>query len=80
MALEPLRDELHHQIDNLPADVLAEVADFTAFVIERRRHTGKYSEWSDAAWRSFALDQLLRDADDEDVEYTLDDAEEIYQH
>lgn len=78
MAIDPLRDELHRQIDALPADVLAEVADFTAFVIERRRHAGTYREWSDAGWRSFALGQFLRDAEDDDVEYSLADAQEIY--
>ena len=78
MAVEPLRAELHQQIDALPVDVLAEVADFTAFVIERRRLGGTYREWSDAAWRSFALSQFLRDTEDEDIEYTLADAQEIY--
>ena len=77
MVIDPLRDELHQQIDALPADVLAEVADFTAFVIERRRHGVTYREWSDVDWRSFAIDQLLREGD-EDVVYTLEDAEEIY--
>lgn len=39
MVIEPLRDELHRQIGALPADVLAEVADFTASVIRLARLT-----------------------------------------
>ncbi len=77
MSTDPLRIELHQQIDRLPVDVLAEVADFTAFVVERRRQAGGYHEWSDLAWRSFALRQFLRETDD-DVSYALEDAEEVY--
>lgn len=78
MAGDPLRAELHQQIDALPVDLLAEVADFTAFVLARRRLGGSYREWTDDAWRTFALEQLLRGADDDDVAYTLADAQEVY--
>ena len=78
MTGQPLREQLHHQIDTMPEDVLAEVADFTAFVLDRRQNGGEHRDWSDSAWRSFAAEQFLRGTEDEDVEYTLDDAREVF--
>ena len=78
MGTNALRDFLHDQIDGLPSDVLAEVADFTAFVLARRRNGNQYADWSSADWRAFALEQLQRDGGEEEVEYSLDDAREVY--
>lgn len=75
MTTTALREQLRHQIDLLPDDVLVEIADFAAFVLTRRG-TASYAEWSEHDWQKFALGQFLRESDD--VEYTLADAEEIY--
>jgi hypothetical protein len=42
----------------------------------RRQFNKRYTDWSNQEWQAFALEQLLRDGDE--VEYTLDDAKEIY--
>lgn len=72
-----MREQLHRQIESLPDDLLAEIADFAAFILARRQGgTFAYADWSESEWRQFSLGQFLREADD--VEYTLADAEEIY--
>ena len=76
MTMITLREQLRHQIDVLPDDVLVEIADFAAFVLTPRRGAVSYVEWADHDWKQFALGQFLRESDD--VEYTLADAEEVY--
>ncbi len=73
-----LREQLSRQLYELPDDIVNEIADFTAFVVTRRQIASPYVEWSDSQWQALSLGQLLRDADD-DVEYLLSDAEEVYQ-
>jgi predicted component of type VI protein secretion system len=70
------REQLHHQIDALPDDVVEQIADFALFVMARRQLNKSFTDWSNQQWQAFALEQLLRDGDD--VEYTLDDAKVIY--
>lgn len=72
------RTQLNRQIDELPDDIVAEIADFTAFVLARRRIPTPYLEWTEGQWETLSLGQFLRDSDD-DIEYTIDDAEEVYQ-
>ena len=71
-----IREQLRRQIDSLPDDLLAEIADFAAFILARRQGTSTYADWSESEWHKFSLGQFLREADD--VEYTLADAEEVY--
>lgn len=78
MNSDALRQELWQQLQSAPDEVLMEIADFAAFVLSRRRGRVRYDDWTDEEWQEFALSQFLRDADEE-VEYTLDDAEEVYQ-
>lgn len=73
-----LREQLSRQLYELPDDIVNEIADFTAFVLTRRKMASPYIEWSDSQWQALSLSQFLRDAAD-DVEYTLGDAEEVYQ-
>lgn len=73
-----LREQLSRQLYELPDDIVTEIADFTAFVLTRREMASPYIEWSESQWQALSLSQFLRDADD-DVEYTLGDAEEVYQ-
>lgn len=76
MTLMITREQLHKQIDALPDDVVAQIADFTLFVVARRQLTPLYAEWNNSQWQVFALEQLFRE--DDDVDYTLEDAQEVY--
>lgn len=71
-----VRDQLHKQIDNLPDDVVQQVADFTLFVMARRNLTPAYIDWESSEWQEFALQQFFREEDE--IEYSLDDAQEVY--
>lgn len=77
MSTVPLREQLHQVVERLPDELLQEIADFMAFVMLRRQQGGSYLEWDDKQWQAFSLEQFLRETDD-DVEYALSDAEEIY--
>lgn len=72
-----MREQLHWQIDQLPDETLQLIADFVAFVVARRRKAvASYTERQEDEWQDFALGHLLREADD--VEYTLENAEEVF--
>jgi hypothetical protein len=71
-----LREHLHHQIDRLPDDILQTIADFMFFVMERRNITPTYTEWSNKQWQNFSLEQFFREEDE--VEYFLSEAKEVY--
>lgn len=71
-----IRERLHRQIDELPDDVVEQIADFTLFVMARRELAPRYGDWDPDEWQTFVLEQFFRDGDE--VEYSLDDAEEIY--
>ena len=70
------RERLYKQIDNLPDDIVEQIADFTLFVMARRQITPNYTDWNSEQWQDFALGQLYRE--DDEVEYSLKDAREIY--
>ncbi|MFN8490047.1 MAG: hypothetical protein U0350_20840 [Caldilineaceae bacterium] len=77
MTTASLREQLQHQLEVLPDDIIAEIADFTAFILARRRNNIPYSDWKQSEWKEFVLAQFLGESDD-DVEYTLEDAKEVY--
>ena len=77
MATQGIREQLHQQIDQLPDDVVGQVAEFTLFIMARRQIQPTYADWDNKQWQDFALAQFFREADD--VEYSLEDAQEIYQ-
>lgn len=77
MATTTMREQLYRQLDKLPDDVVAQIAEFTLFVMARKQIAANYAQWSQGQWESFALEQLFRE--DDEVTYALDDAEEIYQ-
>ncbi len=77
MATASLREQLQHQLEILPDEIIAEIADFTAFVLARRHKAIDYSHWAQAQWQTFVLEQFLGKSDDS-VEYTLEDAKEVY--
>jgi hypothetical protein len=76
MSNATIREQLCKQIDNLPDDVVEQVADFTLFLMARRQISPSYADWKSNEWQGFALGQLFRE--DDDVEYSLEDAQEIY--
>ena len=71
-----IRELLHHQLDQLPDDIIQQIADFTFFVMSRRNIAPAYVEWGDNEWQKFALGQFFRE--DDEVEYTLKEAKEVY--
>lgn len=70
------REQLQKQIDTLPDDIVQQIADFTFFVMARREITPLYDDWDSHQWQDFSLEQFFRE--DDEVEYTLEDAQEIY--
>jgi hypothetical protein len=72
-----MREQLHRQIDRLPDDLVAQIVDFTLFVMARRQIVPEYTDWDDDQWQEFALGQFYREKEGE-VEYSLKDAQEIY--
>lgn len=77
MSTLTLRKQLDQQLDMLPEDVLTIIADFAAFLVERRKHAVTISDWTETEWQQFALQHFFADAGDE-VTYSLHDAQEVY--
>lgn len=71
-----IREQLHKQIDHLPDDIVEQIADFTLFVMAKRQMPWAYADWDQDQWHIFTLEQFLRE--DDEVEYSLEDAQEIY--
>ena len=76
MTTVAFREQLQKQIDTLPDDIVQQIADFTFFVMSRREITPLYADWDSSQWQDFSLEQFFREEDE--VEYSLDDAQEIY--
>ncbi len=74
MTIEIVRKQLHQQIDTVPDDIVRQIADFALFVVTRQKI--QYGDWDGHEWQDFSLEQFFREGDD--VEYSLDDAQEIY--
>ncbi|MEB3308798.1 MAG: hypothetical protein VKJ02_01035 [Snowella sp.] len=70
------REKLHQQIDQLPDRVVEQIANFTASIIAQQNDIPAYSDWEDKDWQEFSLQQFFREEDD--IEYSLEDAQEIY--
>ena len=71
-----IRKQLHEQIDDLPDDIVQQIADFTLFMIVREKHSSTYTDWKSSQWQDFILGQFFREEDE--VEYSLKDAQEVY--
>ena len=71
-----VREQLHKQIDDLPDDIVQQIADFALFVMARRRISSAYVDWNNDQWQDFVLEQFFREEDE--VEYSLADAQEVY--
>ena len=72
-----LRKQLQEQIDKLPDDLVEQIADFTHFVMKRRNLKPEYADWDESQWELVAINQFFKDEDE--VEYTLNDAQEVYE-
>ncbi|MCB9419349.1 MAG: hypothetical protein H6667_06075 [Ardenticatenaceae bacterium] len=70
------REQLLKQISSLPDDLVQQIADFTFFMMARRKIAPLYANWSNRQWQDFTLEQFFHE--DDEVEYTLKDAKEIY--
>ncbi len=68
-----LREQLHQQIDQLPDHIVEKIANFTSLITTHP----EYTNWQDKDWQEFCLEQFFRE--DDDIEYSLKDAQEIYQ-
>lgn len=71
-----VREQLQRQIDTLPDEIVQQIADFTRFVMAKRDIAPVYADWTNQQWQNFSLAQFFRDEDE--VEYALEDAQEIY--
>ena len=76
MDILQIRKQLHKRIDSLPDDVIAQVADFTLFIMVKNQISPLYEEWEINQWQNFTLEQFFREEDD--VEYSISDAKEVY--
>ena len=76
MSTLSLRELLQYQVATAPDDLLLEIADFIAFVVTRRQGVA-YVDWTAPEWRDFTLSQFVRGTEG-DVEYSLEDAQEIF--
>lgn len=71
-----VREQLHQQIDNLPDEIVQQIADFALLVMARRGISSAYVDWNNDQWQEFVLEQFFREEDE--VEYSLEDAQEVY--
>lgn len=76
MSVLTIRERLHQTIDHLPDDVIEQIADFTFFMMAKQTGSPQYTEWSNPEWQEFALHQFFDEEDE--VTYSLDDAQEVY--
>ena len=78
MSALQIRKQLHQRIDALPDDLVEQIADFTVFIAAKKESPPSYEEWRLNQWQDFALEHFF--SDEEDVEYSLADAQEVYEH
>lgn len=76
MTTRDVREQLHKQIDDLPDEVVEQIAGFASFVMARRKMASDYDDWEHDQWQTFAVEPFLRE--DDEVEYSLEDAKEVY--
>ena len=76
MTTRSVREQLHKYIDSLPDDIVQQISDFVLFVMARRTISSTYVDWNNDQWQDFVLEQFFREEDE--VEYTLEDAQEVY--
>jgi len=71
------REQLHQQIDNLPDEIVEKIAQFTLSITNNYDiNVAEYTDWQKKEWQEFSLSQFF--SEDDDIEYSLEDAQEIY--
>ncbi|MEW5938883.1 MAG: DUF2281 domain-containing protein, partial [Chloroflexota bacterium] len=75
-----IRDRLYKLIDLMPDELVEQVADFAAFLAAKQKNSPAYHDWDERQWQEFALREFFRDdgEEGEEVEYSLNDAREVY--
>ncbi|AFZ48063.1 hypothetical protein Cyast_2113 [Cyanobacterium stanieri PCC 7202] len=72
-----IREQLHQQIDNLPDEIVEKIAQFTLSITKNYDiNVTEYTDWQEKEWQKFSLSQFF--SEDDDIEYSLEDAQEIY--
>jgi len=73
------REKLHQQIDTLPDDIVEKIAQFISLISSNNsdKNIVEYTDWEKKEWQELCLSQFF--SDDDDIEYSLEDAQEIYQ-
>lgn len=71
-----LKEKLNEQINNLPDEIVQQIADYTLFIMARRNIRPLYDEWTKSEWQDFSLSQFFRE--DDEVSYSIKDAKEVY--
>lgn len=72
------REQLHQQIDNLPDHIVEQIASLILSITTQQKiGVSEYTDWQSTQWQDFSLMQLF--CEDDEIEYSLEDAEEIYQ-
>ena len=72
-----VREQLHQQIDQLPDHLVEQIASFTQLISTHQNNISEYINWQNEDWQKFSLEQFFREEDE--IEYSLEDAQEIYQ-
>ena len=70
------REQLHQQIDQFSDHIVEQIANFTSSIITQQNNIPEYSNWEDKDWQEFSLQIFFND--DDEIEYSLEDAQEIY--
>lgn len=72
------REQLHQQIDRLPDDIIEQIANLILSITTQQKiSVSEYTDRESSQWQEFSLTQLF--CKDDEIEYSLEDAEEIYQ-
>lgn len=77
MTSQTLKEKLNEQINNLPDEIVQQIADYTLFIMARRNIKPIYTEWTKSEWQDFSLSQFFHE--DDEVSYSINDAKEVYE-
>jgi hypothetical protein len=70
------REQLHQQIDQLPDRIVEQIANLVSSIIVQQNNIAEYSNWEDKDWQEFSLQIFFNE--EEEIEYSLEDIQEIY--
>jgi predicted Rossmann fold nucleotide-binding protein DprA/Smf involved in DNA uptake len=71
------REQLHQQIDSLPDHIVEQIANLIiSMTTQQKIAVSEYTDWQNIQWQEFSLTQFFHE--DDEIQYSLEDAEEIY--